>query len=56
MAKNIVISEEVVRTRVMRVHSHKLQDAMKHGFFKRKSKAYKKLVCSKQSKKGANNE
>ncbi len=45
----------MVRTRVVRVHSSKLQDSMKHGFFKRKSKGAKRLTY-KPIKKGGSSE
>lgn len=54
MAKQIVISEEVVRTRVMRVHSAKLRESMKHGFLGYKLKSQRRLIDSKLLKKGAN--
>ena len=56
MAKNIIISEEIVRTRVMRVHSNKLRDSLKNGFVKR-NKPMKRLFCNRpQVKKGVSNE
>jgi len=56
MAKNIIISEEIVRTRVMRVHSGKLGDSIKNGFVK-KCKPQKRLFCNRpQVKKGVSNE
>ena len=56
MAKNIIISEEIVRTRVMRVHSGKLRDSIKNGFVK-KCKPQKRLFCNRpQVKKGVSNE
>ena len=54
MAKNILISEEIVCTRVMRVQSRKLNESIKHGFIK-KSKPLKKLLSNKLQKKGVSN-
>ena len=56
MAKNIIISEEIVRTRVMRVHSNKLRESMKHGFLNKKNKPQKRLFCNRPQKKGGVNE
>lgn len=56
MAKNIIISEEIVRTRVMRVHSNRLRESMKHGFFNKKAKPQKRLFSNRSQKKGGANE
>lgn len=56
MAKNIIISEEIVRTRVMRVHSNRLRESMKHGFFNKKAKPQKRLFSNRPQKKGGANE
>lgn len=56
MAKNIIISENIVRTRIMWVHSNRLRESMKHGFFNKKAKPQKRLFCNKPQKNGGANE
>gem|GEM_PF-5164781 len=55
MADKMIISEEVVRTRVMRVHSGKLRDSLRRGFFVGKFRPKKKPISNARSGREASN-